>query len=319
MESIRKHPTCLPCSPLLLCSYPFAASVSDKILDDMDPHGGHFYAVRSKSWSAPWKHAQASAALTPKILLPPPKKLPYCKQRAVGATVLVTYSCHDLLFWQTWTCRETDTDFLTNSFTNKPLEVNQTKYWAFPIIEAAPFCGERTTRKQAWMWRWHPTRRSALCYKPLPTGIHMPASPGSFKVLDFTMKPYRTTLVTTSNKVFMAFVCMGWRQKQMKLKLWPVSRLRFPTAITRSEVLVYRRPAQSSRSISDTIFSYKGLFYGYSAPGPSAFFKIPFSKPSKRFLNILNSRLISISHTWENSSSSYLWHCFQQGSAMEGA
>lgn len=55
--------------------------------------------------------------------------------------------------------------------------------------------------------------------------MHMPASPGSFQVLDFTAKPCRTALGTMRIKVFMAFVFMGWRENQMTLKLWLVSSL----------------------------------------------------------------------------------------------
>lgn len=55
--------------------------------------------------------------------------------------------------------------------------------------------------------------------------MHMPASPGSFQVLDFTAKPCRTTLGNKRIKVFMAFVFMGWRENQMTLKLWLFSSL----------------------------------------------------------------------------------------------
>lgn len=55
--------------------------------------------------------------------------------------------------------------------------------------------------------------------------MHIPASPGSFQVLDFTEKPCRTTLETTRTKVFMAFVFMGWRENQTILKLWLISSL----------------------------------------------------------------------------------------------
>lgn len=57
--------------------------------------------------------------------------------------------------------------------------------------------------------------------------MHIPASPGSFQLLDFTAKPCRTTLGTMRIKVFMAFVFMGWRENQMILKLWLVSSLAF--------------------------------------------------------------------------------------------
>jgi len=44
---------------------PLAASVRDKILDQMDSQGGHFCILRSKSWKDLWRRAQVSAALTP--------------------------------------------------------------------------------------------------------------------------------------------------------------------------------------------------------------------------------------------------------------
>lgn len=57
--------------------------------------------------------------------------------------------------------------------------------------------------------------------------MHIPASPGSIQLLDFTAKPCRTTLGTMRIKVFMAFVFMGWRENQTILKLWLVSSLAF--------------------------------------------------------------------------------------------
>lgn len=62
-------------------------------------------------------------------------------------------------------------------------------------------------------------RIGALSARKLSTGTDAPASPGYLQVLDFTVKPCRTTLGTTRIKVFIAFVCMGWREKQMRLKL----------------------------------------------------------------------------------------------------
>lgn len=158
------------------------------------------------------------------ILTPPPEKLPAPEEEQWELIVEDAELPHALL-WQTWTCTEPVTRFLTASFTNhKPFEINYTNYWTFPIVEV-PFLRGKDSKKSFLSIKTLWTHRNTLCQKTLSTGMHMPASPGSFQVLDFTAKPCRTTLGTMRIKVFTAIVFMSWRENQMILKLWLVSSL----------------------------------------------------------------------------------------------
>lgn len=59
-------------APFLLCLHPLAASARFFIRWTFRVSTS---GMRSKSWDAPWRHAQASAALGPGDLPPPPEKL----------------------------------------------------------------------------------------------------------------------------------------------------------------------------------------------------------------------------------------------------
>lgn len=248
------------------------------------------------------------------------------------ADVLKTYSCHDLLIWQTWTCTEPTTSFLTDNFTNNKLfKMNQTNYWTFPTVEGTLlffFFFLKGQQENSPQYEDDTPPIGALSARKLFPQAHT-ALP--------LQEPFRswTSLWNCAGphwgpwglRFSLPLCVYGLEGEADEIKALTSFQFKVSYCNYKPELaaLVFRRPVQSCRSISDAIFSYRWLSHCYSAPSPSAFLKIPFPKPHKRLPSSPEvSADLGIScfaqHTGKGAGEEQqlIHDSFQQGSAVEG-